>query len=146
MPAHVRCLTPRLSAVAAALCLAAGCDPTGEETNSLRFEPGQLDLQAVEGSVDPADELVTLHHEGPGTISWSATCDQPWGTVSPSSGSMGSMTTMTVRVAADPQGLTAGTYSATVTATTGGESAVLAVEFTVTPATGPRPSRGSRRT
>jgi hypothetical protein len=125
--------------VAAAFCLAAGCDmiTPGDDEGSLSFEPDRLYLQAVEGSVGPVDQLVTLHHDGTGTISWTASCDQPWGTVSPSSGSMGPGTTMAVRVTADPQGMTEGTYSANVTAASGDDCTVLAVQLTVSSAGGP---------
>ena len=80
-------LTSWLPVVAAALGLAAGCDwlPGGGE-DSLRFEPGRLQLQAVDNRTDPAAGFVTLHFDGAGTVAWTAASDQSWATVSPLSG------------------------------------------------------------
>ncbi len=63
----------------------------------------QLNFTAAEGGADPADQTVVLSNTGDpraGDVAWSTSADQPWLTVTPSSGvlSRGQSVTLTVHV------------------------------------------------
>src|SRR6266542_2878557 len=57
---------------------------------------------------------VSLANTGAAAVSFSAVSNQPWLTVSPSSGSVGANSSVTLTIRANPAGLEAGTYSGVI--------------------------------
>jgi glucose/arabinose dehydrogenase len=98
----------------------------------LAVTPTTLTFSTTVGGAAPATQSVSITNTGSGSLSWTATDDQPWLAASPASGSApGSVT-----VAVDPTGLAAGTYTGNVTVAAAGATGspkTVAVTFTVSP-------------
>jgi hypothetical protein len=77
------------------------------------------------GGPPPDAQGVTV--SGNGAIDWTASTDQPWVTLSATSGTTPSLPNLGV----DPTGLAAGHYTATVTFTSPGQTHTLGVDLTV---------------
>ncbi|MGH8984928.1 MAG: BACON domain-containing protein, partial [Acidimicrobiia bacterium] len=100
------------------------------EPASLAFSPGSLSFTVEEGSSMSA-QTSELAASDDSSVSFTASADRAWVSVSPGSGSTPAAVTVTV----DASGLAPGTYGATVTAEAGGyEAGTLAVTLTVTEA------------
>ena len=98
----------------------------------LAVSPGSLTYTAVQGGAAPAAQSLSVTNTGSGTLSYTATDDQPWLSETGASGTAPG----TVSVSADPSGLAAGTYTGTVTVTAAGATGspkTVAVSLTVTP-------------
>ena len=98
----------------------------------LAITPSSLTFAATVGGAAPPTQAVTVSNTGGGTLTFTASKDQPWLSVSPASGSAPG----TVNVGVDPTGLAAGTYTGTATITAAGATGspkTVAVTFTVTP-------------
>ncbi len=98
----------------------------------LAITPSSLTFGATVGGTAPPTQAVSISNTGGGTLSFTASDDQPWLSVSPGSGTAPG----TVNVGVDPTGLAAGTYTGTVTITASGATGspkTVAVTFTVTP-------------
>jgi hypothetical protein len=97
--------------------------------------PTSLSFGATQGGANPATQTVTISNTGGGTLSWTASDNAAWLTLSPASGTGNGAVTVTVSTGS----LTAGTYSATVAMNAAGAAAVtVPVTFTVV-ATAPAP-------
>lgn len=83
---------------------------------ALLVQPGKLTFAAFQGNGDPPSQSVTVYNEGSGTLNWTASSSAPWLIASPNSGS----TPASVAVSVNAAGLTAGTYTGTVTITSAG--------------------------
>jgi hypothetical protein len=99
--------------------------------------PSILSFSGYAGGPNPGPQAVGISLSGSGALSWAASDNQPWLSVSPTSGTTPSNTTASVNLA----GLAAGSYSGviTVSAVGAGNSPItVAVDLTVTaPPAGP---------
>ena len=96
--------------------------------------PTSISFVATQGGTNPASQTLTISNTGGGTLSWTASDDASWLTLSPASGTGNTAVTLTVTTGS----LTAGNYSATVAMNAVGASSVT-VPVTVTVATAPVP-------
>ena len=83
---------------------------------ALLLQPGTLSFAAFQGNGNPASQSVTVYNEGNGTLSWTASSNQPWLSASPNSGT----TPATVAISVNPFGLAAGNYTGTITVSSSG--------------------------
>jgi hypothetical protein len=83
---------------------------------ALLAQPATLTFAAFQGNGNPPSQSVTVYNEGTGTLNWTASSSAPWLIASPNSGS----TPASVAVSVNAAGLTAGTYTGTVTITSAG--------------------------
>jgi hypothetical protein len=108
---------------------------TTSTTNpTIGLSPTSLAFTGSVGGANPAAQTVSIANTGGGTLSWSASDNAPWLTVSPASGSGTGTVTATVNTA----GLATGTLNATITVTASGTTTkTVPVTLTVTaPSTG----------
>jgi hypothetical protein len=99
---------------------------------SLSVSPTNLSFSATQGGASPAAKTLTVGNAGAGTMSWTAADDVLWLDVAPASGTNNGTVTVTPNTA----GLSAGTYTATVTIDAGtvtGSPQSIAVTLTVNP-------------
>jgi hypothetical protein len=93
--------------------------------------PTTLSFAATQGGANPATQTVSISNTGGGTLSWTASDNAPWLTLSPASGTGNGPVTLTVTTGT----LTTGSHSATVTMNaTGASSVTVPVTFTVSTA------------
>ncbi|MGH9517154.1 MAG: N,N-dimethylformamidase beta subunit family domain-containing protein [Terriglobales bacterium] len=83
---------------------------------ALLAQPANLTFAAFQRNGNPPSQSVTVYNEGTGALSWTASSSAPWLIASPNSGS----TPATLNVSVNAAGLTAGTYTGTVTITAAG--------------------------
>jgi dUTPase len=98
---------------------------------SLGVSPTSLTFSGVAGGSNPASQSVAIANNGGGTLSWSATSNQTWLTISPASGTGAGNSSVSVNTT----GLTAGNYSGTITLTAPGATgspATVAVSLAIT--------------
>jgi uncharacterized protein (TIGR03437 family) len=81
---------------------------------ALALSPSALSFAATAGGAPPAAQTLALSNPGPGTLSFSALADQPWLTVSPESGTLGTAP-VTLTVSARTASLAAGEYAGLIT-------------------------------
>jgi hypothetical protein len=86
------------------------------EAHALQASPTSLSFQAVQGGPNPSSKTVKVYKSSSRKVSWSGKDNAGWLSLSPTSGTLGSSTQVTVSV--NISGLAAGTYSGTVTITT----------------------------
>lgn len=96
--------------------------------------PTSLAFVATQGGANPATQTVSLSNQGGGTLTWTASDNASWLTLSPASGTGNGAVTLTVTTGS----LTAGSYSTTVKLNATGASTVT-VPVTLTVATAPVP-------
>jgi subtilase family serine protease len=84
----------------------------------LQVSPSNLSFAAIQASGSPSPLSLAISNTGGGTATWSASASQSWVVLSQTSGTAPSAVTVT----ADPSGLTAGMYTATITVTATGAS------------------------
>ncbi len=112
---------------------------TGTTMPVIGFTPTALSFNATVGGTNPAAQTIGVSNTGGGTLSWNASDNAAWLTLSPQSGANAGTITLSVNTA----GLAAGTYNATVTlAATGATTKTVPVSLTVTAAS-TTPSIGS---
>jgi glucose/arabinose dehydrogenase/PKD repeat protein len=112
----------------------APADPSPAPVQSV--SPSSLAFSAVAGGSSPAAKTLAVTNAGTGTLSFSASDDADWLSVSPTGGSAPDDVTVTV----DTTGLEPGTYTAGVTIDGGavsGSPTTIPVTLTVTPAPEP---------
>jgi glucose/arabinose dehydrogenase len=95
-----------------------GVPPGPPPPPSLAVSPGTLAFGGTAGGASPAAKTLSLTNAGGGALSFTASDDASWLTVTPGSGSAPATLTATVNTA----GLAAGTYNATITVDAGGIS------------------------
>ncbi|MDX2253248.1 MAG: fibronectin type III domain-containing protein [Nitrospira sp.] len=104
--------------------------PTSSPVISLNVS--SLSFTGTSGASNPSAQSFTISNTGTGTLTWTAGDNAAWLNLSPVSGT----NTGTVAAAVNLTGLTAGTYSGTITVSaTGATSKTLPVSFTVNPPT-----------
>ena len=93
--------------------------------------PASLSFTAQQGGNIPAAQTLTISNTGGGTLTWTASENTAWLSLSPPSGTSHG----TITVTAAPGSLTAGTYSATIgLGATGATTVRIPVTLTITPA------------
>ena len=93
--------------------------------------PTSLAFAATQGGANPATQTVSVSNTGGGTLTWTASDNAPWLTVSPPSGTGNGAVTLTVATGT----LAVGTYSGMITlGATGAPTVSVPVTFTVTAA------------
>jgi hypothetical protein len=93
--------------------------------------PASFAFTATQGGNNPANQTLSISNTGGGTLSWSASDNAPWLTLSPASGTGNGTVTLTAATGT----LTVGTHNGTVTVTaTGATTRTVPVAFTVTAA------------
>jgi len=93
--------------------------------------PSSLSFTAKQGGSNPAAQTLTISNSGGGTLTWTASDNATWLTVSPASGTGNG----TVTVSATLSSLATGSHSGTITLNATSASAVtIPVTFTVTAA------------
>jgi hypothetical protein len=101
------------------------------EVWAITATPTALSFQAVEGSTSPSSQTLNVLKSNSKTVTWTSSDSASWLSVSPTSGSITNSAQLLVNV--NPSGLTAGTYTGTVTVVvTKGGSISVPVTFTVT--------------
>jgi len=102
--------------------------PPPVEPPAIGASPTSFSFTATQGGANPATQTLSISNTGDGTLSWTASDNAPWLTLSPASGTGDGAVTLTVTIGA----LAAGSYSATVTLNaTGATSVTVPVTFTV---------------
>jgi hypothetical protein len=86
--------------------------------------PNALSFSYVTGGAAPAAQTVTLSGD---PVPWTASANQPWIGIAPSSGPGGGSASVSV----DPTGLAPNTYNGTITFTAGGNTATVNVSLSV---------------
>jgi len=90
--------------------------PTLAPNISLQLSPSKLTFEATEGQSNPAAKPLNVAHVGTGSVSWSASSNAAWLTVSQATGT----TTNTVNVSVNTTGLKAATYNGQITISANG--------------------------
>ncbi|MEA2136290.1 MAG: hypothetical protein QOC68_4199 [Solirubrobacteraceae bacterium] len=99
---------------------------------ALSVSPASLSFSATSGGASPATKTLSVTNTGGGTLSFTASDDAPWLSVTPASGTA----PQTLTVSASVTGLAAGTYTGKVTVTSVGATGSptdVPVTFTVDP-------------
>jgi uncharacterized protein (TIGR03437 family) len=105
-------------------------------TASLVAAPTSLTFTYTEGGPAPPAQSVQITNGGSGTLSWTASSNQSWLTVTPASGSAPS----TLSISVSTSGLDAGSYQGTIQVSAAGVSnspMTIAVTLTITQASAP---------
>lgn len=96
---------------------------------TIGVSPASFTFSATAGGANPANQSLSISNTGGGTLTWSASTNTTWLSVSPTSGTAPSTTTVSVNIA----GLAVGTYNGTITITaTGASNSPLNVPVTLT--------------
>jgi outer membrane protein assembly factor BamB len=101
-------------------------------TQILSASPTSLSFAAVQGGSNPASSTVNVTNAGAGTLTFNATSDSTWLTVSPASGSA----PQNLQIGANVGGLAQGTYTGHITITSvgaQGSPALVTVTLTISP-------------
>lgn len=105
---------------------------TSSTTPAIGFAPTSLSFSGATGGANPAAQTITVSNTGGGTLSWTASDNAAWLTVTPTSGTNSG----TITASANLSGLAAGTYTAAVTiSATGAATRTVPVTLTVTSGT-----------
>lgn len=106
---------------------------TAGSTPTIGASPSGVSFTSILGGANPASQSLNIANTGGGTLTWSASDNAAWLTLSSISGTAPSTTTLSVNTA----GLAAGTYTATITLTSAGASnspKTVPVTLTILPA------------
>lgn len=126
---------PRMLLILAVLLI--GSEMMRSEAQALQASPTSLTFQAVQGGPNPSSKTVKIYKSSSRKVSWSGKDNAGWLSLSPTSGTLGSSTQVTVSV--NVSGLAAGTYSGTVTITTSrGSTVAIPVTLKLAAATSTR--------
>ena len=99
---------------------------------TIGLSASSFSFSGQQGAANPANQTLDISNTGGGVLTWSATDDAPWLTLTPSSGSGAGAVVLSVSTA----GLAPGTYTATISVSAPGATntpAKVAVTLTVTP-------------
>ena len=98
---------------------------------SIGVSPTNLSFTATQGGANPATQTLSISNTGTGTLSWTASDNAAWLTLTPASGTGNGAVTLSVTTGS----LTAGSYSGSlILNATGASSVTVPVTFTVTTA------------
>jgi glucose/arabinose dehydrogenase len=104
-------------------------NPAQAEPPTLAVSPASLAFAAVAGGPNPAAKTISVTNAGDGSLSFTASDDAAWLSLSPASGSAPRDLSVTVNAS----GLSAGTYTATVTVSGPGGPKTVPVTLIVNP-------------
>jgi hypothetical protein len=101
----------------------------GTTSPTIGVNPGSLSFTATAGGANPAGQTLSITNTGGGTLNWTASSNQTWLAVSPTSGTAPSSATVSVNIS----GLAAGTYNGAITVSaTGATNTPVCVTVTLT--------------
>ncbi|MEW6130033.1 MAG: S8 family serine peptidase [Acidobacteriota bacterium] len=101
----------------------------GSPSPTIGVSPSSLSFTATAGGANPANQSLSITNTGGGTLNWTASSNQTWLSVSPTSGTAPSTATVSVNIT----GLAAGTYNGAITiSATGATNTPLSVPVTLT--------------
>jgi hypothetical protein len=109
---------------------------TSTSSPAIGVSPASFSFSGTAGGANPASQTLSISNTGGGTLSYTVADSAAWLTVSPASGTAPSSVTLSVSTA----GLSAGTYSGSVTVTSSGATnspVTVPVTLTVVSATSP---------
>ncbi len=110
-------------------------DPTVPSTGtvpSIGLAPGNLSFSGTVGGTNPSAKSISVSNSGRGTLTWTASDNAAWLTLTPAAGTNSG----TLAASVNLTGLAAGTYSGTITvAASGAANKTLPVSLTVNTAT-----------
>ena len=86
------------------------------------LSPASVSMTAPLGGPDPPGQSVAIQNTGGGSLAWSATFSPSWLSGSVSSGTLAAGASQTLTLSASVSGLTAGSYSGSMTVTSAGAS------------------------
>ena len=96
---------------------------------AIGVSPASMSFSATAGGSNPASQSLSITNTGGGTLTWTASSNASWLSVSPASGTAPSTATVSVNIT----GLAAGTYNGAITITAPGASNTpLSVPVTLT--------------
>ena len=96
---------------------------------TIGVSPSSFSFSATAGGANPANQSLSITNVGGGTLNWTASSNQTWLTVSPTSGAAPSTATVSVNIS----GLPAGTFSGAITVSaTGATNTPVSVPVTLT--------------
>lgn len=102
---------------------------SGGASPTLGISPTSLSFSGTAGGANPASKTVSMTNTGGGPLSWSASDNASWLSLSPTSGTNSGSTAVAVNLS----GLAAGTYTTTITiAATGATNTPQVIPVTVT--------------
>lgn len=100
---------------------------------SIGISPSSISFTAAVGGANPSSQSLSITNTGGGTLTWSASANTTWLSISPTSGTAPSATTVSVNIA----GLAAGTYNGAITVTgTGATNSPVTIPVTLTVTSG----------
>ena len=88
---------------------------TAGSTPAISLSSSTLGFAATQGGANPYSQTVIVQNSGGGTLTWSMSSSESWLSVSPSSGNLASGAWSSITVSADISGLSANTYTGTIT-------------------------------
>jgi len=100
---------------------------------AIGISPTSLSFTAIQGGSNPASRTLSISNTGGGTLSWSASDNAGWLTLSPTSGTNSGTVSVSVNIA----GLNPGTHNAVVTVTGNASNSPRTVPVTLTITAGP---------
>ena len=96
----------------------------------LYYSPSNFSFSAQQGGPAPSSKALSIRNDGDGTLNWSLTENVSWLELSSKSGSTTDAIDI-VTVSVDPEGLSVGTHSATISISSNGGSGYIPVSFTI---------------
>jgi hypothetical protein len=125
-------------AVIALVCALTSCESgvepetpgTPSTPPTISLSASSLSFQGLQGGANPAAQTLSLTNTGGGTLTWTGTATEAWVTLTPASGTAPASVAVEVNTA----GLSAGTYTASITFSAPGATntpATVAVTLTV---------------
>lgn len=113
----------------------ASIDVTGNSGPALAVNPGSLTFSFSQGSTSGATQSIVISNNGSSsqsfTASGTANSGGNWLSISPAAGTVGPVSTSSVTVSVNPNGLAAGTYLGTVSIDSANQTFNTAVTLTV---------------
>ena len=101
----------------------------GSTSPAIGVSPSSLSFTATAGGANPANQTLTISNTGGGSLTWTASDNATWLSVSPASGTAPSSATVSV----NSSGLAAGTYNGSITiSATGATNSPVSVPVTLT--------------
>jgi hypothetical protein len=112
---------------------------TGAAAPTIGVAPTSMSFSGTAGGANPASQSLSITNTGGGTLNWSASTNQPWLSIVPSSGTAPSTPVVLVSTA----GLAVGAYSGAITITAAGATNTpVSVPVTLTVTAVPSPTIG----
>lgn len=88
----------------------------GGASPTIGVSPSSMSFSATAGGSNPASQALNISNTGGGTLNWTASSNQPWLSIAPTSGTAPSSPNVSVNIA----GLVAGTYNGAISVSAAG--------------------------